>query len=153
MSEFKAFLSGYKGVGHKFIPFLPDDNSSLDFDSTKVLISNVEGIKALLKGNFLLFIWYGLCFLVLLMIYRLLFLLLIVNLISELTSNQSWHRFVESYHLCRKKSGGEFIQDLWELDKLVGCVIDTHTIWSAPQYHSFSTITGVFHISAPGDLC
>lgn len=58
MSDLKTFISGYKGVGHKFIPFLPDDNSSLDFDSTKVLISNVEGIKTLLKGNFLLFLWY-----------------------------------------------------------------------------------------------
>lgn len=57
MSDLKSFITGYKSVGHKFIPFLPDDNLSLDFDSSKVVRNNVDGIKTLLKGNFLIFIW------------------------------------------------------------------------------------------------
>lgn len=57
MSDLKVFVSSYKAQSHKFIPFLPDDNLSLDFDSSKVLLSNVDGIKALLKANFLTFLW------------------------------------------------------------------------------------------------
>ncbi len=58
MSDLKAFVSSYKALSHKFIPFLPDDNLSFDFDSSKVLLSNLDGIRALLKANFLTFLWY-----------------------------------------------------------------------------------------------
>eukprot|EP01032_Pedospumella_encystans_P007483 gene7483-8977_t len=94
MSDLKAFVSSYKALSHKFIPFLPDDNLSHDFDSSKVLLSNVEGIKALLKANFLTFL-------------------------CDLSNNQSWHQFLESYFLCRKKMNEEFVEDLWKLDQLV----------------------------------
>jgi len=75
---------------------------------------------------------------------------------SELTNNQSWHQFVESYHLCRKKSGGEFIQELWELDKLVSYGIGNilYIFWLFAHFSLLFTNTpGVFLALAPRDLC
>lgn len=57
MTDLKAFLSAYKSAGHKFVPFISDDNDLSELDSTKVMQNDLNAVQQLLKSNSLVFLW------------------------------------------------------------------------------------------------
>ncbi|KAJ1415099.1 hypothetical protein B484DRAFT_422434, partial [Ochromonadaceae sp. CCMP2298] len=78
VGELKTFVVNYKPVP-KFVPFVPQDNEGgASVDSSLACSSNLQGLRFLLKANFLVFL-------------------------SEVCRNATWSAFVESYLSCRSK--------------------------------------------------
>lgn len=62
MADLKSFIASYKSTGHKFVPYVTDDNNLSELDSTRVLQINLCAIQLLLKSNSLVFLWYEIFF-------------------------------------------------------------------------------------------